>query len=172
MIGIFNRSHYEDLLSPLVHGTIDKKTVDQRLHDINKWEKTLTDNNVIVLKFFLHVSHAEQTARLQARIDDPDKQWKLSPADLVERQYWQKYVDAYEHLLSGSSFKHAPWFVIPSDHKWYRNAAVSNIVIQAMSGLKLKYPKPVFDPTGIDLKKLSPAAAAKASVARQGKRAK
>ncbi len=115
MIGIFNRSHYEDVLSPIVHGTIDKKTVHKRLHDINHWERTLTDNGVLVLKFFLHISHGEQTARLQARIDDPDKHWKLSPADLVERQYWSHYMTAYERILTHSSQKCAPWFVIPSD---------------------------------------------------------
>jgi PPK2 family polyphosphate:nucleotide phosphotransferase len=161
MIGIFNRSHYEDVLSPIVHGTIDKKTVRKRLHDINQWERTLTDNDVVVVKFFLHISHGEQTERLQARIDDPDKHWKLSPADLVERQYWHQYVKAYEHILSQTSQECAPWFVIPSDHKWYRNAAISSILVEVMKSLKLKFPKPEFDPTGIDLKRLSAATAAK-----------
>jgi PPK2 family polyphosphate:nucleotide phosphotransferase len=167
MIGIFNRSHYEDVLSPYVHGAIDKKVVKQRLLDINKWEQTLADNNVIVLKFFLHVSQAEQTARLQARIDDPDKHWKLSAADLVERQYWNKYTDAYEHLLSHTSCDDAPWFVIPADHKWYRNAAVSTILIEAMKSLKLDYPEPTFNPEGIDLDKLSEKAAAAKAVEKQ-----
>ena len=165
MIGIFNRSHYEDVLAPYVHGAIDKKTVKQRLHDINRWEQMLADNNVVVLKFFLHVSQREQTARLQARIDDKDKHWKLSAADLVERQYWDKYTAAYEHMLSETSSKDAPWFVIPADHKWYRNASVSQILIQAMESLKLKFPQPTFDPTGINLNKLSVTAAAKKAVA-------
>lgn len=169
MIGIFNRSHYEDVLAPFVHGIIDKKTVKKRLHDINKWEQTLADNNVIVLKFFLHVSRAEQTARLQARIDDPDKHWKLSAADLVERQYWDKYTEAYEHILSHTACDDAPWFVIPADHKWYRNASVSQVVIDAMAPLKLKFPQPTFNPTGINLNKLSPAAAAKKAVAAEQK---
>jgi PPK2 family polyphosphate:nucleotide phosphotransferase len=164
MIGIFNRSHYEDVLSPLVHGAIDKETAGKRLDQINAWEETLTQNNVMVMKFFLHISHSEQTERLQDRIDNPDKHWKLSPSDLVERQYWQKYVGAYEHILSHTSKKHAPWFVIPSDHKWYRNAAISNILVDTLKSLKLTFPNPTFDPTGIDLKKLSPAAAAKRSL--------
>ncbi len=169
MIGIFNRSHYEDVLAPFVHGDIDKKTVKKRLHDITKWEQTLADNNVMVLKFFLHVSHREQTARLQARIDDKDKHWKLSPADFVERQHWDKYMAAYEHILSNTSCDDAPWFVIPADHKWYRNASVSQILIQAMQTLKLKFPQPTFDPAGIDLNKLSVSAAAKKAVALQAK---
>jgi PPK2 family polyphosphate:nucleotide phosphotransferase len=160
MIGIFNRSHYEDVLAPVVHGAIDKKTVKKRLHDIDKWEQTLADNDVVVLKFFLHVSREEQTARLQARIDDPNKHWKLSAADLVERQYWDKYTQAYEHLLTHTACDSAPWFVIPADHKWYRNAAVSTIVIEAMRSLKLSFPEPSFNPTGIDLNKLSDKAAA------------
>jgi len=165
MIGIFNRSHYEDVLSPIVHGTIDRKTVRKRLHDINQWEQTLTDNNVVVLKFFLHISHAEQTARIQARIDDPGKHWKLAPADLVERQYWSKYVAAYEHILTQTSRPCAPWFVIPSDHKWFRNVAISSILVHTMRSLKLKFPTPAFDPTGLDLKRLSPATAAKRAMA-------
>jgi PPK2 family polyphosphate:nucleotide phosphotransferase len=172
MIGIFNRSHYEDVLAPFVHGTIDKKTVKKRLHDINKWEQTLVDNNVVVLKFYLNVSRAEQTARLQARIDDPNKHWKLSAADLVERQYWDKYTNAYEHLLSNSSCEDAPWFVIPADHKWYRNAAVSTIVIEAMRSLKLTYPEPSFNPSGIDLNKLSDKAAAARAMEQESAKAK
>ena len=172
MIGIFNRSHYEDVLAPAVHGLIDKKTVKKRLHDINKWEQTLADNDVVVLKFFLHVSQQEQTARLQARIDDPDRHWKLSPADLVERQYWPQYTAAYEHLLSHSSSKCAPWFVIPADHKWYRNAAVSQVVIDAMRSLKLKFPRASFNPTGLNLNKLSLRAAAKAAAGMEAKSAK
>ncbi len=169
MIGIFNRSHYEDVLSPIVHGTIDKKTVHKRLNDINLWEQTLTNDNVIVLKFFLHISHSEQTARLQARIDDPDKHWKLSPADLVERQFWPQYMTAYERILTHSSQKCAPWFIIPSDHKWYRNVAISTILVDVMKSLKLKFPTPEFDPTGLDLKSLSAATAAKRALAAAGK---
>ena len=152
MIGIFNRSHYEDVLSPRVHGVLSKKQVAGRLGDINAWEQTLTDNDVVVLKFFLHISHDEQTKRLQARIDDPSKHWKLSPSDFQERQYWADYLAAYEDIFTETSQKHAPWFVIPSDHKWFRNVAISTILVDALEGLKLDYPAPTFDPTGIDVK--------------------
>ena len=169
MIGIFNRSQYEDVLSPVVHKIIDKKTARRRMDDINAWEQTLADNNVVVLKFFLHISHAEQTRRLQARIDTPDKRWKLSPADFAERVFWPNYVDAYENILRHTSHKHAPWFVIPSDHKWYRNLAISTILLDALKGLKLKYPPPTFDAEGLDLSSESPAAAAKQVKARANK---
>jgi polyphosphate kinase 2 (PPK2 family) len=168
MIGIFNRSHYEDVLAPRIHGQIDKKTVQRRLHDINAWEQTLANEDVIVLKFFLHISREEQTERLQSRIDTPDKHWKLSPADFEERRFWPKYMDAYEDILRHTSHKHAPWFVIPSDHKWYRNVAISTILLEAMKGLKLKYPLPTFNPEGIDLKKESPEKVAKQAMARAG----
>jgi PPK2 family polyphosphate:nucleotide phosphotransferase len=169
MIGIFNRSHYEDVLSPRVHGLIDEKTVRMRFKNINDWEKTLVDNGTIVLKFFLHISQDEQTERLQSRIDTKDKHWKLSPADFAERVYWDKYTAAYEDVLRHTSHKHAPWFVIPSDHKWYRNVAISAILLEAMSQLKMKYPASQFDPTGIDLKKESASRVSKQVAARAGK---
>jgi PPK2 family polyphosphate:nucleotide phosphotransferase len=169
MIGIFNRSHYEDLLSPWVHGKIDDKTVRRRLKDINAWEETLTDENVVVLKFYLHISRGEQTDRLQSRIDTPDKRWKLSPADFAERQYWPKYMAAYENILRHTSHKHAPWFVIPSDNKWYRNVAISAILVEAMQSLKLKFPPPTFNPAGMNLKEDSAATVAKQVAKRAAK---
>ena len=169
MIGIFNRSQYEDVLLPAVHGTIDAKTVRRRLDDINAWEQTLVDGDVVVLKFFLHISHTEQTERLQSRIDTPDKRWKLSPADFAERPLWPKYMRAYEEILRRTSHKHAPWYVIPSDHNWYRNVAISTILVDAMSRLKLKYPLPTFNPEGMDLKEETPAAAAKQAAKRAAK---
>ncbi len=144
-IGIFNRSHYEDVLSPAVHKLISSKIVDSRLDDINEFEDMLADNNVVILKFFLHISHAEQTRRLQARLDDPNKHWKLSPADFAERKFWSAYQQAYERVFETTSHKHAPWFVIPSDHKWYRNIIISGILVHAMQSLKLEYPKPTAD---------------------------
>ena len=151
MIGIFNRSHYEDVLSPVVHGSMPGKTARAHIDDINAWERTLIDNGVVILKFFLHISQEEQTRRLQSRIDDPDKHWKLSPADFSERRFWPKYMDAYEEIFSRTSHKHAPWFLIPSDHKWFRNVAISGILAEAMAGLKLEFPKPSFDPSGLNL---------------------
>jgi polyphosphate kinase 2 (PPK2 family) len=155
-------------MSSRVHGQIDKKTVKQRLDDINAWEKTLANENVIVLKFFLHISRDEQTERLQSRIDTPDKYWKLSPADFEERVFWPKYMDAYEDILRHTSKKHAPWFVIPSDHKWYRNVAISAILLEAMKSLKLEYPPATFNPEGMDLKKETPAKVAKQARSRAG----
>jgi PPK2 family polyphosphate:nucleotide phosphotransferase len=168
MIAIFNRSHYEDVLAPRVHGQIDAKTVKQRLKDINAWEQTLSNENVVILKFFLHISREEQTERLQSRIDTPDKRWKLSPADFEERRFWPKYIDAYEDILHHTSHKHAPWFVIPSDHKWYRNVAISTLLVEAMRNLKLDYPPPTFNPEGMDLNKESAAKVAKQAKARAG----
>jgi PPK2 family polyphosphate:nucleotide phosphotransferase len=161
MIGIFNRSHYEDVLSPYVHGGMSAKAAHRRMDDINEWERMLADQDVVIFKFFLHISHAEQTRRLQARIDTPDKRWKLSPADFEERKFWDKYAGAYEEILHRTSRKHAPWFVIPADHKWYRNVAISQILVEAMQSLKLKYPAPTFNPKGIDLAEESAATAAK-----------
>jgi len=168
MIGIFNRSHYEDVLAPRVHDQIDAKTVHQRFKDINDWEQTLVNNDVVILKFYLHLSHDEQTERLQSRIDTPDKRWKLSPADFEERRFWSKYIAAYEDILHHTSHKHAPWFVIPSDHKWYRNVAISKILVEAMRGLNLKYPPATFNPEGMDLRKETPAKVAKQAKARAG----
>ncbi len=151
MIGIFNRSHYEDVLSPRVHGKLSAKEAREHMDEINAWERTLAENDVVILKFFLHISQEEQTARLQARIDTPDKHWKLSPADFAERQYWDDYMEAYEDVLERTSHKHAPWFVIPADHKWYRDIAISELLLETLRGLDLQYPAATFDPKGIDL---------------------
>jgi PPK2 family polyphosphate:nucleotide phosphotransferase len=151
MIQIFNRSHYEDVLVPYVHKLIPRKKVRQHLDDILEFESSLADNDVIILKFFLHISHEEQTRRLQSRIDDPDKHWKLSAADFKEREFWDEYMDAYQLLLPATSRKHAPWFVIPSDHKGYRNVAISEILVKAIKDLNLKYPKPTMDASKIEL---------------------
>jgi len=151
MINIFNRSHYEDVLSPRVHKLITDKTMRRRLDDINQFESMLVDNDVLILKFYLHISRDEQTRRLQSRIDDKQKHWKLSAADLHERKFWPQYIDAYDHILSTTSHKHAPWFVIPADHKWYRNIAISRILAEALQSLKLKFPDPTLDASKIKL---------------------
>jgi PPK2 family polyphosphate:nucleotide phosphotransferase len=151
MINIFNRSHYEDVLSPRVHKVISAKVASRHLEDINEFESMLFDNDVLILKFYLHISHDEQTRRLQSRIDDTRKHWKLSEADLHERKFWPQYIDAYDHILSTTSHKHAPWFVIPSDNKWYRNIAISSIIVDLMQSLKLKFPDPTVDASAIKL---------------------
>jgi PPK2 family polyphosphate:nucleotide phosphotransferase len=151
MIGIFNRSHYEDLLYPRVHGQIGHKLVRERMDDINQFEDLLWDNDVVTLKFFLHISHEEQTRRLQARLDDPDKHWKLSAADFAERRFWPEYQAAYEELLQKTSTRQAPWFVIPSDHKWQGHLAISEVLVHVMKQLKLKYPRPELDAKTVTL---------------------
>jgi PPK2 family polyphosphate:nucleotide phosphotransferase len=161
MIGIFNRSHYEDVLSPWVHGHMSSKEAARHMEEINDFERMLSDNDVLVLKFFLHISRAEQTRRLQERIDEKKKHWKLSPSDFEERQFWPTYMRAYQDILSNTSKKYAPWFVVPSDHKAYRNVVISGIILEAMERMKLQYPKPTFNPSGIKLEEESPEEAAK-----------
>ena len=102
-------------------------------------------NGTTILKFFLHISKDEQRDRLQARLDDPQKYWKVNPEDLKEREYWDDYMDAYEDVFRHCSRKHAPWYIIPANKKWYRNVAISQVIIEAMDRLEMKYPKPNFD---------------------------
>jgi polyphosphate kinase 2 (PPK2 family) len=127
------------------------KRAARHMDEINAWEKMLADNDVVILKFFLHISQEEQTRRLQERIDEPKKHWKLSPSDFEERPDWAEYMRVYEDVLRNTSHKYAPWFVIPADHKAYRNVAISGLLVEAMERMKLKYPKPTFDPSGIKL---------------------
>ncbi len=151
LIGIFNRSHYEDVLSPRVHGLITENEARRRFDEINGFERMLSENGVLILKFFLHISRDEQSRRLQDRISDPDKHWKLSEADFHERKFWNEYTDAYQDALTHTSHSHAPWFVIPSDDKHYRNVAVSGVLLEAMQGLHMRFPKPTVDPTTLKL---------------------
>ena len=151
MIGVFNRSHYEAALFPRVHKQISSKHIRRILDEINDWESMLAANNTLILKFFLHISYGEQKRRLQARIDDPNKHWKFSAADLSERDFWPQYRLAYDDVLSHTSRKHAPWFVIPADHRGFRNLAISGIIVDALKGLQLKYPTPDLDVSKIKL---------------------
>jgi PPK2 family polyphosphate:nucleotide phosphotransferase len=144
-IGIFNRSHYEDVLVTRVHKTISDKVAEERMRHIVHFEELLYESGVTILKFFLHISHKEQADRLKARCDDKDKHYKISEADFHERVYWNKYQQYYEEAIRETSKKHAPWFVIPADHKWYRNIAVSGIILDALEGLDLKYPAAQID---------------------------
>jgi polyphosphate kinase 2 (PPK2 family) len=145
MLGIFNRSHYEELLVVRVHGKLSKKDLKERFKAMNDFEELLAKNGTTILKFFLHISKEEQKARLQARIHDPQKFWKVNPDDLKERRYWDDYMSAYEDALRHCSTKHAPWYVIPSNKKWYRNVAICQVLIDTLEELKMKYPKPKFD---------------------------
>ncbi|MGE4372470.1 MAG: polyphosphate kinase 2 family protein [Xanthobacter sp.] len=141
-VGVFNRSHYEDVLVVRVHDLVPKSIWSKRYELINDFEKMLTQHNVTILKFFLYISPEEQLNRFRQRLDDPARQWKISEADYKERDYWDQYIAAYEDMLEKCSTKHAPWYIIPSNHKWYRNLAVSNIVGKALEDMKLKLPAP------------------------------
>jgi PPK2 family polyphosphate:nucleotide phosphotransferase len=144
-MGIFNRSHYEDVLVVRVHRMIPKEVWSKRYGQINEFEQMLTENGVRILKFFLHISKEEQKRRFEARIHDPMRNWKLSPADFEERKYWDDYMKAYEDALRECSTPWAPWHVIPADHKWFRNYLVAELTVQALEELKLKYPPPAAD---------------------------
>jgi PPK2 family polyphosphate:nucleotide phosphotransferase len=145
VIGIFNRSHYEDVLVVRVHKQITDKEANRRMDQIVEWEDMLAANGVLILKFFLHISYEEQTRRLAARLDDPKKQWKISASDFSERKLWPDYLRAYEDVLSRTSRKQAPWFIVPADLKWYRNVAISNVLVESLESLKMKFPKPTVD---------------------------
>ena len=151
-IGIFNRSHYEDVLIARVHQLVPESVWSKRYDQINDFEKALTESNVTILKFFLHISKEEQKGRFEERLEDKTKRWKISPADFEERKRWGEYQKAYEVALSRCSTPWAPWYIIPADKKWFRNLAVSHIMLRALEGLKMKYPKAAFDLSKFKLK--------------------
>jgi PPK2 family polyphosphate:nucleotide phosphotransferase len=139
-IVIFNRSHYEDVLIARVHKLVPEAVWSKRYQLINNFEKLLHENGTRILKFYLHISKSEQLARFKQRLDDPARHWKISDADYTERELWPDYMKAYEDALSLTSTKHAPWFIIPSNQKWYRNLAISQIVAETIDGMGLKLP--------------------------------
>jgi len=143
MIGIFNRSHYESVLVERVHNLIPEKVWSGRYEHINHFEKMLSDEGVTILKFFLHISKGEQKRRLEDRLKDRDKNWKFSHNDVTERQRWDDYQDAYESAIRECSTKHAPWYVVPSDRKWFRNWVLSDTIVRTLKGLNMKFPSPV-----------------------------
>jgi PPK2 family polyphosphate:nucleotide phosphotransferase len=143
---IFNRSHYEDVLVVRVHNLVPHSVWSKRYELINDFETMLSRNNTTILKFFLHLSPEEQLARFKQRLDDPSRQWKISENDYTEREFWPKYVDAYEDAIALTSTKRAPWYIIPSNHKWFRNLAVSQIIADTMDEMGLKLP-----PTRVDI---------------------
>lgn len=136
MLGVFNRSHYEDVLVVRVHNLVPENVWSKRYKAINHFEKLLTENGTIVLKFFLHISNEEQKQRLLAREQDRDKAWKLSASDWAERKYWDNYQTAYEDVLSKCSTDEAPWYIVPANHKWYRNLAIAQILTDTMRKYK------------------------------------
>jgi len=145
-ITIFNRSHYEDLIVPRVHRTLPRAVLAARYDHVNAFERVLAENETLILKFFLHISKREQRRRLAERLADPDKAWKFSLGDLQERELWERYVTAYEKLLSRCSTPHAPWYVIPADRKWHRNLAVASVLVHALEDLGSRYPPPALSP--------------------------
>lgn len=142
---IFNRSHYEDVLVSRVHNLVPKKVWSKRYDLINNFEKNLVDNGTHILKFYLHISKDEQLQRFKQRIDDPARHWKISESDYRERKYWDDYAMAFEETLSRCSTAYAPWFVVPANHKWFRNLAVSQIVVETLESMKMEFPKPAVD---------------------------
>ena len=150
-IGIFNRSHYEDVLITRVHGLISHKQVQQRFDKIKEFEELLAESGTAVIKFFLHISKDEQRERLEERIHDPEKRWKLSVGDLEERKLWNEYLAAFEDVISATSTDHAPWYVVPANRKWYRDLVVADTVVSTLEDMKLKCPPA---PEGVDFERL------------------
>jgi PPK2 family polyphosphate:nucleotide phosphotransferase len=144
-VAIFNRSHYEDVLVTRVHKAIDKAVWTARYRRIREFEEGLAANGTTILKFFLHISKEEQLARFAERLEDPRRNWKISMADYSERELWDDYIRAYQDALAATSSLAAPWYVIPSNHKWFRNLVVSQIVAETMAGLEMSYPQPTVD---------------------------
>lgn len=145
-IGIFNRSHYEDILVGKVRDLAPAREIEQRYEQINAFEKMLVENGTTILKFMLHISKDEQKQRLQERLDDPKKHWKFNAGDLDDRALWRDFQKAYETMLSRCSTEWAPWWVVPADRKWVRNCTVARIVRSTLEGLDPRYPVPSWSP--------------------------
>jgi PPK2 family polyphosphate:nucleotide phosphotransferase len=151
-IVIFNRSHYEDVLVTRVHGLVPPERIEARYDAINAFEKSLADNDTTIVKFFLHISRKEQTRRLTARLDDPTKRWKFSHGDIAEHNRWDDYAAAYEIALARCSTAMAPWFIVPADRKWYRDAVIARILRRTLDALDLSYPS---EAPGLDALKIA-----------------
>ena len=139
-VAIFNRSHYEDVIVVRVHDLVPKTIWSRRYEQINDFERRLAASGTHILKFFLHISAEEQLSRFKDRLDDPARHWKISEADYTEREYWDDYQIAYQDAINRCSTERAPWFVIPSDHKWFRNLAISQIIVETMETMGMKLP--------------------------------
>ena len=148
-IGIWNRSHYEDVLVPRVHQQISDDVWRERCEDINAFERLLSRNGVTVLKFFLHISKEEQKARLQARLDDTGKLWKFNVGDLKERALWDQYQSAYEAVINACATDRAPWYIVPADRKWARNLVMLQTIVAALEQMNPQFPPAEFDPKTI-----------------------
>lgn len=146
---IFNRSHYEDVLVVRVHNYVPPEVWGARYEQINEFERMLSENGTTILKFYLHISQQEQKERLQARLDDPTKNWKFRTSDLEERKFWPDYMKAFEDVLSRTSTAHAPWYIVPANRKWFRDLCISTILVKTLEGLKMQYPEPEDNLNGI-----------------------
>jgi PPK2 family polyphosphate:nucleotide phosphotransferase len=144
-VAIFNRSHYEDVLVVRVHKLVPKAAWSKRYAQINAFEHTLAQGGTRILKLFLHISQEEQLSRFRDRLEDPERNWKISEADYSERELWRRYMRAYEDALEATSTDDAPWYVIPADHKWFRDLAVSSIIADTLDDMGLSYPPPRVD---------------------------
>jgi PPK2 family polyphosphate:nucleotide phosphotransferase len=151
-IGVFNRSYYEEVLVVRVHpeilarqkvppALVTDKIWKERYEDINAFERYLSRNGTVIRKFFLHVSKEEQRARFLARLDEPEKNWKFAAGDVEERRHWDEYMKAYEKMIEATTSEHAPWFVIPADHKWFTRLAVADVIVETMQELDLHFPE-------------------------------
>ncbi|HUF38741.1 MAG TPA: polyphosphate kinase 2 family protein [Anaerolineales bacterium] len=141
-ITIFNRSHYEDVLVVKVRGLAPPERIEKRYAQIAEFERMLVEEGTTIRKFFLHISKDEQKQRLQDRLDQPEKNWKFNPGDLVERGFWDDYIAAYETALARTSTEGAPWYVVPSDRKWYRNLVIASVLSETLKGLDMQFPPP------------------------------
>ena len=151
-IGVFNRSHYEAVLVERVLGIVSKHVWTRRFEQIVAWERMLAENNVVLLKFFLHISKEEQAERLRERLENPKKNWKFSKADLAAREHWDEYQQAYEDVLTNTSHTAGPWHIVPADRNWYRDHVVAETVVAALENLHLRWPKPKEDLSKIKIK--------------------
>lgn len=149
LIGVFDRSHYEDVLIVRVHDLVPQSEWETRYDRINSWEAGLAAQGIVLLKVMLHLSADEQKERLLARLDDPTKHWKVNPGDIDERAHWPAYQQAYEAALERCSTDVAPWYVVPADRKWYRNWALSHLLLETLQGMDLQWPAPVLDLDGM-----------------------
>jgi PPK2 family polyphosphate:nucleotide phosphotransferase len=140
-IVVFNRSYYEDVLVTRVHQLIDDETAERRFKEISNFEKYLQHNNTVVLKFFLHISKDFQQRKLMSRLESPEKNWKFSAFDLKERKYWDKYQACYEDVLSNCGSTEAPWYIVPANHRWFRDYFILKVIVKSLKELNLKYPK-------------------------------
>ncbi|TCT42885.1 polyphosphate kinase 2 family protein [Martelella mediterranea] len=144
-VAVFNRSHYEDVLVARVHDLVPERVWSRRYRQINHFEEFLAENGVSIVKFFLYISKDEQLERFEKRLRDKDRQWKISASDYAEREHWDAYIEAYEAMLSQCSTEHAPWYVLPANHKWFRNLAAANIIFDTLKDMNITTPKPTVD---------------------------